>query len=44
MKDFYDHIEKYAQEPLTRQLVLDLLKDYKRPNDKVNELVKKVCY
>lgn len=41
MDNFTDHIADYAEEPLTRQIILDLLKDYKRPNDKVNELVKK---
>lgn len=30
-----------CEEPLTRQILMDLLKDYKRPNDKINELVKK---
>lgn len=30
-----------AEEPLTRQIMIDLLKDYNRPNDKINELVKK---
>lgn len=39
--DFKDAIREYAEEPLTRQIMMDLLKDYKRPNDKINELVKK---
>lgn len=39
--DFKDAIRDYAEEPLTRQIMMDLLKDYKRPNDKINELVKK---
>ncbi|MCM5527731.1 hypothetical protein [Parasegetibacter sp. NRK P23] len=30
----------YAEEPLTRQLILNMLREYKRPNDKVNELMK----
>lgn len=34
-------MHEYAEEPLTRQIMMDLLKDYKRPNDKINELVKK---
>ncbi|SDE95983.1 type IV toxin-antitoxin system AbiEi family antitoxin domain-containing protein [Chitinophaga filiformis] len=38
---FRDDIQKYAEEPLTRQLIMNLLKEYKRPNDKINELVKK---
>lgn len=33
--------KKYAEEPLTMQLMLDILKDFKRPNDKINEMVKK---
>ncbi|WP_346239149.1 type IV toxin-antitoxin system AbiEi family antitoxin domain-containing protein [Niabella insulamsoli] len=40
MKDLKEHFCKFAEEPFTRQLLLDLFKDYKRPNDKVNELVK----
>ncbi len=38
---FRDDIQEYAEEPLTRQLITNLLKEYKRPNDKINELVKK---
>ncbi|PSL33361.1 type IV toxin-antitoxin system AbiEi family antitoxin domain-containing protein [Chitinophaga ginsengisoli] len=38
---FEDDIQGYAGEPLTRQLMMGLLKKYKRPNDKINELVKK---
>ncbi len=38
---FRDAVHEYAEEPLTRQIMMDLLKDYKRPNDKINELVKK---
>lgn len=34
-------IQDYAEEPLTRQVILPLLRKYKRPNDKINELVKK---
>lgn len=33
-------IKQYAEEPITRQLMLEILKDYKRPNDKINEMVK----
>jgi hypothetical protein len=38
---FKDAILEYAEEPLPRQIMMDLLKEYKRPNDKINELVKK---
>ncbi|MEZ2441792.1 hypothetical protein AB6805_08720 [Chitinophaga sp. RCC_12] len=38
---FRDAVYEYAGEPLTRQIMLDLLKDFKRPNDKINELIKK---
>jgi hypothetical protein len=37
---FPELIESYAEEPLTRQVILYLLRSYKRPNDKINELVK----
>jgi hypothetical protein len=39
--DFRDAIEQYEEEPLTRQIMMDLLQDYQRPYDKINELVKK---
>lgn len=39
--DFRAAIQNYSEEPLNRQIILDLLKDYKRPNDKIHELVKK---
>lgn len=38
---FRDAIAEYAEEPLTRQIIMHLLKEYKRPNDKINELIKK---
>ncbi|MDO8997445.1 MAG: hypothetical protein Q7U77_12525, partial [Sediminibacterium sp.] len=38
--DFIYALKEFEEEPITRQLVLDLLKEYKRPNDKINELVK----
>jgi hypothetical protein len=38
---FKDAIQIYAEEPLTRQIMLDLLRKYKRPNDKISELIKK---
>ena len=31
----------FGDSPFTRQLMLTLLKDYKRPNDKISELIKK---
>ncbi len=39
--DFRQLIQDYAEEILTRQVILSLLSKYKRPNDKINELVKK---
>lgn len=39
--NFREEVEKFAEGPLTRQLILHLLKTYKRPNDKIAELVKK---
>lgn len=33
-------IKEYAGQPLTRQLLLGLLREYRRPYDKINELVK----
>ena len=38
---FDNDIHKYAEQPLTSQLLMDLLKEYYRPYDKINELVKK---
>ncbi len=38
---FSDDIRQYAESPLTHQLVTGLLKRYKRPNDKISELVSK---
>jgi hypothetical protein len=32
-------IQSYSGQPLTHQLMLSLLKDYKRPNDKVHSLI-----
>jgi len=37
---FREDIEKYTEAPLSRHVMLDLLKDYKRPNDKITELAK----
>lgn len=41
MIEFREAIQEYAEEPLTRQVLMTLLKEYKRPNDKISELVKK---
>ena len=38
---FKEAVYSYAEEPLTRQVMMELLKEYSRPNDKINELVKK---
>lgn len=38
---FTEAIRKFEGQPLTRQILYFLLKDYKRPSDKVNELIKK---
>lgn len=37
---FQEAIRDYAEQPITKQVILDLLKEYKRPYDKINELVK----
>jgi hypothetical protein len=38
--DFRTLIKDYANAPITRHLILDVLKDYSRPNDKISELIK----
>lgn len=38
--EFLEAIRDYAEQPITKQVILDLLKDYKRPYDKIAELVK----
>lgn len=38
--DFKYLIRPYNDAPLTRHVMLDMLKDYKRPNDKISELIK----
>lgn len=40
MFSFTNHIQQYSEEILTRQIILSLLKEYKRPNDKIAEMVK----
>ena len=37
---FQEAIQDFGGQPLTRQVLLNLLKDYKRPFDKITELVK----
>lgn len=36
---FTEAIRNYSGQPLTRQILMDLLKEYRRPYDKINELV-----
>ena len=38
--DFRRMVKKYAETPISRHLVLELLNDYQRPNDKISELLK----
>jgi len=38
--EFKDLLYTHQEEPLTRQVILSLLKKYKRPNDKISELIK----
>lgn len=38
--NFQEAIQLYAEQPITKQLLLDMLKEYKRPHDKIDELVK----
>lgn len=38
--EFQEAIRDYEEQPITKQVLLDLLKEYKRPYDKINELVK----
>ncbi|MGO1245676.1 MAG: type IV toxin-antitoxin system AbiEi family antitoxin domain-containing protein [Sphingobacterium sp.] len=37
---FEERIQHYREEPLTRQMVLSVSQDYKRPGDNIGELVK----
>jgi predicted transcriptional regulator of viral defense system len=37
---FQEEIQSYAEQPITKQLLLDMLKEYKRPHDKIDELVR----
>ena len=38
--EFSEAIQSFAGQPITKQILLHLLKDYKRPIDKIHELVK----
>jgi len=38
--DFRTLIKDYAEAPIPRHLILELLSDYQRPNDKISELIK----
>ncbi len=38
--DFRKKIKGYTETPISRHLILDLLKDYQRPNDKISALLK----
>ncbi|HUI33496.1 MAG TPA: hypothetical protein VLY84_07760 [Dysgonamonadaceae bacterium] len=38
--DFRKMIKEYAEAPISRHLILDLLNDYQSPNDKISELIK----
>lgn len=35
-----EELAQFAEQPITRQIILSVLKSYKRPYDKINELVK----
>lgn len=37
---FRKKIKEYLQTPLTHQMVMDVLAEYKRPNDKISELIR----
>lgn len=37
---FESLIKEYAEVPISRHLILELLSNYKRPNDKISELIK----
>ena len=38
--DFRTRIKEYAEAPISRHLILELLSDYHSPNDKISELLK----
>lgn len=38
--EFRDAIQDFKEQPITKQILLDILKEYKRPYDKISELVR----
>lgn len=38
--DFRKRIKEYAEAPISRNIILDSLSEYLRPNDKISELIK----
>lgn len=38
--DFRKMVKEYVKAPISRHLILELLNDYQRPNDKISELLK----
>ncbi len=38
--DFRKMVKEYAEAPISRHLILELLSEYQRPNDKISELLK----
>lgn len=38
--DFRQMVKEYAETPISRHLILELLRDYQSPNDKISELLK----
>ena len=38
--DFRKMIKEYAEAPISRHLILELLSDYQSPHDKISELLK----
>jgi hypothetical protein len=39
--NFIEEIQKYAEQPITTQILLGILKDFRRPYDKIDEMVRK---
>jgi predicted transcriptional regulator of viral defense system len=38
--DFRTLVKDFSESPISRHLILELLREYKRPNDKISELIK----
>lgn len=38
--DFRKAVKEYTEAPISRHLILELLSDFQRPNDKISELIK----